>query len=352
MPKKILVIESDRLLVQLIRASLEEQDYLVVAATDGNYGLQKAIREQPDLVIVDFSLPGLSGNEVCRRLRNDPATDHQRILMIADESHLTDLVIGEGEGPDDFLIKPFDTVEFTTKVAPFLFSEDKGSGTITTGNLELDGRMGGGIPLGSLTLIEGASGAGKSVLTQQMMHGSLENSHKLALFSSENTVKSLTKQMRSLNLDIMDYLLLGRIRIYPIETAGLEKDTLSILSQAMRRERDRQMIYVDSLTSSISDSSDREVLGFFEEAKRLCNDSKTVVVVVHTHGLDNELLIRLRSLCDAHLQLRTEEVGQKLVKTLEVTKVRGADKATGNIISFEVEPGWGMRIIPINRVNG
>ena len=353
MPKKILVIESDRLLVQLIRDSLEEQDYLVVAATDGNNGSQKAVKEQPDLVIVDFSLPGLSGNEVCRRLRNDPATDHQRILMIADESHLTDLVIGEGEGPDDFLIKPFDTVEFTTKVKPLLDSEgDEKSKVISTGNPELDGRMGGGIPLGSLTLIEGASGAGKSVLTQQMMHGSLEDSHKLALFSSENTVKSLIKQMRSLNLDIMDYLLLGRMRIYPIETSGLGKDALSTLSQAMRRERDRQMIYVDSLTSSISNSSDRGVLGFFEEAKRLCNDGKTVVVIVHTHGLDNELLIRLRSLCDAHLQLRTEEVGQKLVKTLEVTKVRGADKATGNIVSFEVEPGWGMRIIPINRVNG
>jgi flagellar protein FlaH len=52
------------------------------------------------------------------------------------------------------------------------------------------------------------------------------------------------------------------------------------------------------------------------------------------------------------LQLRTEEVGKKLVKTLEVTKVRGADKSTGNIVSFEVEPGWGMRIIPINKVNG
>jgi flagellar protein FlaH len=73
---------------------------------------------------------------------------------------------------------------------------------------------------------------------------------------------------------------------------------------------------------------------------------------VHSHGLNPDLLIRLRSLCDAHLQLRTEEVGQKLVKTLEVTKVRGADKSTGNIISFEVEPGWGMRIIPINKVNG
>jgi len=353
MPKKILVIESDRLLVELMRDSLEEQEYSVVVATDSNSGLQKAVKEQPNLVILDFNLPGLSGNEVCRRLRKDPATDHQRILMIADESHLTDLVIGEGESPDDFLIKPFDTVEFTTKAKPLLDSEgNEESKVVSTGNSELDGRMGGGIPLGSLTLIEGASGAGKSVLAQQMMHGSLEDNHKLAVFSSENTVKSLVKQMRSLNLDVMDHLLLGRMRVYPIETSGLGKGTLSVLSQAMRRESDRQMIFVDSLTASVTNASDREVLGFFEEAKRLCNNGKTVVIIVHTHGLNNELLIRLRSLCDAHLQLRTEEVGQKLIKTLEVTKVRGADKATGNIVSFEVEPGWGMRIIPVNKVNG
>ena len=353
MPKKILVIESDRLLVQFIRDALEEQEYLVVTAADGNEGLRKAVKEQPNLIILDFKLPGLSGNEVCRRLRRDPATDHLRILMVAEESQLEDLVIGPGESADDFLIKPFDAVELTTKIKPLLITEDDKEGkVISTGNSELDGKMGGGIPLGSLTLIEGASGAGKSVLAQQMMHGSLEDGYKLALFSSENTVKSLVKQMRSLNLDIMDYLLLDRIRIYPIETSHLGRDAPPTLIRAMRKEADRDMIYVDSLTSSIPNSSDKEVLSFFEEAKRICNEGKTIVVVIHSHGLNNELLIRLRSLCDAHLQLRTEEVGQKLVKTLEVTKIRGADKSTGNIISFEVEPGWGMRIIPINKVNG
>jgi archaeal flagellar protein FlaH len=184
------------------------------------------------------------------------------------------------------------------------------------------------------------------------MHGCLEDGYRLAIFSSENTVKSLIKQMRSLNLDVMDYLLLDRLKIFPIETSRLGKDAPSTLLKAIKREHDRDMVYIDSLTGSIPQSSDKEVLGFFEESKRICGEGKTIVIVVHSHGLNSELLIRLRSLCDAHLQLRTEEVGQKLVKTLEVTKIRGADKATGNIVSFEVEPGWGMRIIPINKVGG
>jgi flagellar protein FlaH len=60
-------------------------------------------------------------------------------------------------------------------------------------------------------------------------------------------------------------------------------------------------------------------------------------------------IVRLRSMCDAHLRLRIEEVGDKLVKVLEVAKVRGAAKATGNIVSFNVEPGMGMRIIPVSK---
>jgi flagellar protein FlaH len=54
-------------------------------------------------------------------------------------------------------------------------------------------------------------------------------------------------------------------------------------------------------------------------------------------------------MCDAHLRLRIEEMGDRLMKVLEVAKVRGADKNTGNIVSFDVEPGWGMRIIPISK---
>ena len=54
-------------------------------------------------------------------------------------------------------------------------------------------------------------------------------------------------------------------------------------------------------------------------------------------------------MCDAHLRLRIEEIGNQLVKSLEVAKVRGADRTTGNIVAFDVEPGMGMRIIPITK---
>ncbi len=350
--KKVLVIDSDAQLVEFIRYSLKEQGYLVVTASDGPQGLAMSRREQPDLVLVGFRLKKGTGNQVCKRLRRDPITGEARIVMVADEEDLEDLEIGPRGSADDFLIKPFGATELITKVKPLIEAGQDEERLISTGNGELDNKIGGGVPFDSLTLIEGDSGAGKSVLSQQMMYGSLQDKYTLTLFTSENTVKSLVKQMQSLNLDIIDHLLLDRMRIYPIETARLGAQAPPTLMTAMKQEKGRDLIIVDSLTSSIPTSSDREVLGFFEDGKRLCADGTTVIVVVHSHGLTRELLTRIRSLCDAHLQLRTEEIGQKLVKTLEATKVRGAEQTTGNIVSFEVEPGWGMRVIPIGKVRG
>ncbi|MBN1314387.1 MAG: response regulator [Anaerolineales bacterium] len=353
MGKKVLVIEIDRGVVKMIQATLEEEGYEVITSADPSNGLELSRREQPTLVIVAFKLPKMRGSTVARRIRKDPATDHQAVMMIVEESELENLVIGPASGVDDFLIKPFDAAELVTKIKPLIASRDAEQGTsISTGNGELDNKMGGGIPLGSLTLIEGDSGAGKSVLSQQMMRGSLDDGYSMSLFTSENSVKSLVKQMRSLSLDIIDYLLLQQMRIYPIEVARLGEKAPSTLLEAMKKDADRDMLFVDSLTSAIPDSSPQEVMGFFEECKRLCSSGVTIIVVVHSHGLNRELLIRIRSLCDAHIQLRTEELGNKLVKTLEATKVRGADKRTGNIISFEVEPGWGMRVIPITKIGG
>lgn len=351
--KKILVIENDQQLLELIKYPLQEEGYTIVSALDGPDGLGKSRREQPTLVMVDFKLPTMKGNDVCKSIRKDPSTSHQRIIMIADETQLEQLEIGPGSSIDDFLIKPFNPVELITKIKPLMVSEDELSAKlISTGNGDLDSKMGGGVPVGSLTLIEGDSGAGKSVLSQQMMYGCLVDGYRLSLFTSENNVKSLVKQMRSLNMDILDYLLLDKLRIFPIETSGLGKEAPPTIMKAIQKEKSREMIFVDSLTSSIPASSDREVLGFFEEGKRLCADGSTVVCILHSHGLTRELLTRIRSLCDAHLQLRTEVAGNKLVKTLEVTKVRGAEQTTGNIVSFEVEPGWGIRVIPINKVKG
>jgi len=224
---------------------------------------------------------------------------------------------------------------------------------LTSGNREMDGKMGGGIPAGSLTLIEGGNDTGKSVLTQQLMWGALQQGFSLATYTTENTIKSLLKQMDSLSLGISDYFIFGNLKVYPIHLEGVEwTGTVPFLNYIASyvKAKPMEVILIDSLTVFVSDASDAAILNFFASCKNICDSGKTILITAHTFAFPEEVLTRVRSICDAHLSLKKEEVGDKLVRTMEVAKVRGAQKTTGNVVAFEVEPAFGLRIIPISRV--
>jgi len=224
---------------------------------------------------------------------------------------------------------------------------------ISAGNPELDSRMGGGIPVGSLVLIEGGSGSGKSVLAQQILWGALQEGFTASVFTSENSIKSLIRQMQSIDLDILDHLLLTKVAIYPMALSRLGTKAPVTLMKTLKREWNRDLLLIDSFTSAISHAANEgQILNFFEQAKVLCAKATTVIVTLHTDSVDSDLLSPLRSMCDAHLKLASEQDGQRLVKTLQVAKIRGASSVTGAIVGFEVEPGWGMRVIPIAKAKG
>lgn len=222
---------------------------------------------------------------------------------------------------------------------------------ILSGNAELDSKMGGGIPVGSLTLIEGNSGSGKSVLTQQLISGALDGGLKVALFTNEDSVPGFVRQMNSIDLDILDFLLIGRLRVYPIEIAHLQSKAPQLLMHYIQH-RPEDLIIVDSLTSGVRTADQKDILKFFENAKRLCTSGKSIIVTIHSDVMPNDLLGPLRSTCDAHFILNAEQDGQQIVKTLQVGKVRGAANATGAIVGFDVEPGWGLRVVPISKARG
>lgn len=224
---------------------------------------------------------------------------------------------------------------------------------ISSGNSELDSRMGGGIPAETLILIEGSSGAGKSVLSQQLIWGALLDHFRVSLFTSENSVKSLIRQMQSIDLDVLDFLLMNKLRIYPIKLSWLGDAAPMALFDAMVEESNKDVLVIDSFTSAISSTiDDTKVLRFFEGCQKLCERGQTIMVTLHSGSINSELMNNVRSMCDAHLKLRTEQDGQRLVKTLEVAKIRGAASVTGAIVGFDVEPGWGVRVIPISKARG
>ena len=114
---KILVIEDEANIAQLIRLYLEQAGYSVLTASDGVAGLEMHAREHPDLVILDLMLPALDGMEVCRRIR---AWANTPILMLTARQSEEDRIAGLDMGADDYLVKPFSPREVVSRVKAIL----------------------------------------------------------------------------------------------------------------------------------------------------------------------------------------------------------------------------------------
>jgi DNA-binding response OmpR family regulator len=114
---KILVIEDEASIVQVIQLYLEQAGYTVLHASDGIAGLELHAREHPDLVILDLMLPALDGMEVCRRIRAWASTP---ILMLTARQGEEDRIAGLELGADDYLIKPFSPRELVSRVKAIL----------------------------------------------------------------------------------------------------------------------------------------------------------------------------------------------------------------------------------------
>lgn len=223
---------------------------------------------------------------------------------------------------------------------------------ILTGVAEIDEKLGGGIPVGSLCLVEGHSDAGKSVFCQHLAHGTLTSAQaSVAYYTTENTVKSLITQMGSLSLYILEHFLADRLRIYPLTFRSILKDGKKpfrvLNSHFPLLPKEFKLIIVDSITLLISHSNPVAIIDFFSECKNLCDQDRSVILVAHSYAFEEDILSRTRSLCDARFKFRLEQVGDRMVKLMEVLKVRGADRPTGDIVSFDIEPKIGMRIIPL-----
>src|SRR5688572_20018878 len=114
---RILVVDDEPDLVELVRHHLVREHYEVATALDGETGLAQARQKLPDLIVLDLMLPGIDGLEVCRRLRADSRTAHIPIVMLTAKGEETDAVIGLAQGADDYVRKPFGIKELVARIA-------------------------------------------------------------------------------------------------------------------------------------------------------------------------------------------------------------------------------------------
>ncbi|HEY3229531.1 MAG TPA: response regulator [Roseiflexaceae bacterium] len=113
MAEKILVVDDSKLVTDIVKMRLEMFGYNVQLAHSGEEALEKVAQEVPDLMVLDVQMPGIDGYEVCRRLRDDPALDDLRIIMLtsSDDKHAA-----FEAGVDDYLNKDIDLLNLPNRV--------------------------------------------------------------------------------------------------------------------------------------------------------------------------------------------------------------------------------------------
>ncbi len=117
MTRKILVVDDEQKIVDIVRAYLEREGFRVVTAYDGEAALKVFRQEKPDLIVLDLMLPKLSGHDVCRAVRKESEVP---IIMLTARDELTDKVVGLELGADDYLTKPFEGRELVARVKAIL----------------------------------------------------------------------------------------------------------------------------------------------------------------------------------------------------------------------------------------
>jgi two-component system phosphate regulon response regulator PhoB len=136
--RKILIIEDETDVADLLTLNLRKAGYKVGTAADGASGLQKARDDGPDFIILDLMLPKMSGLEVCKILKSDTATAHTPILMLTAKAEEVDRIVGLEFGADDYVTKPFSPREIVLRIRAILRRGEKADESLKAGPIVID----------------------------------------------------------------------------------------------------------------------------------------------------------------------------------------------------------------------
>ena len=138
---KVLVVDDEDNIIELIRLGLRYEGFQVEVASDGEQGIMQAQRVNPDLIILDVMMPGIDGIEACRRLRSNPTTRDIPVLMLTAKDDVSDRILGLQTGADDYLTKPFDFYELLERIKAILRRQNRAKGAYGEGGNENEGQV-------------------------------------------------------------------------------------------------------------------------------------------------------------------------------------------------------------------
>ncbi len=230
----------------------------------------------------------------------------------------------------------------------------------------LNKELGGGIPPGSIVLVEGDYGAGKSAISQRFTYGLCEEGHKVTYLSTELTVGSFLEQMHSLNYDMVKHMLNENVLFLHADIGDSKSTFASTEDDGERKELLRRLMEAELMWQSdvviidtfdailrndpkfealVRENEERqaalEIISFFRD---IISDGKVVMITVDPTTLDEEAIGPFRSIADVFLELEMIEVGNDVRRQISVLRFAGMGEQVGDTIGYSVRSGTGIVI--------
>ncbi len=229
-------------------------------------------------------------------------------------------------------------------------------GSVLRFDFERDGlhrHLGGGIPKGTLMVISGTVGSGKSAIIQRLIYGFMAHHHSVNVISTELTTKGFLDQMESLDYPIKRNLMdgsLGFVPVFPL--IGRARKRTDFLSRLMSTPGlyEKEVVFVDTFSALVKNDLDEsnalQAISFF---KKITGRNRTVILTIDPEDIPHHLMAPFRSVADILIELKTEVVEGSMDHILYVTRYSQAQGPVSTAVGFRIEPRAGF-IVDITTV--
>jgi flagellar protein FlaH len=213
---------------------------------------------------------------------------------------------------------------------------------------ELNQMLGGGFPKGSLIMIDGPSGSGKSALCQRFAFGLLDNKHTVTYISTQLTTKNFIRQMNSLDYPIGIRLLKGELLYIPVFPLLKESTPrIDFVQRLMGAEVlfEKNVIIIDTLSAlvrySINQEKSLELISFF---KKLSGVQKTIILTIDSTEMPSNIVTEFKDAAEILMTIKMRQMGSEILRTAMINKYSRPEIQVGAMIGFKVEAKSGVMI--------
>jgi len=223
---------------------------------------------------------------------------------------------------------------------------------LSTGNEEIDQRLAGGIPHPSFIVIEGSHGSGKTGISLLLTQAYLQANLRTTYFTSEGDSYSFVLKAVQSGFNIIDYYINGRLYVYSMSVGmAINKNLANVMLKKItdilvKNIVDTEAIIIDSISYLAEASADYIRLAV-ESFRRISDEGKSIIITFHPNSLPQEVDLMMKNSADGYIKLSETSIAGRRLKVMTIIKLKGLQSGAQTNITFDVDPAFGIKVIPI-----